>query len=142
MPTINYNQPTSFKGRVFYTNKEAKKLLQNSREGINLLKHHCGNSKFDHYISANEVSVAISTSFERSVVRADGIDGYNLTTIIVNDVQDRNTVFNRLVRDHLLRYKNWKRKLDAVPQTVQNNIESNNICQKFANFCKKLFNKR
>ena len=123
MSFVQSQSKINFTGKITYTSKEARNILQSAKEGINLLKQHCGNNNFEHHVTANKFSVGVSTCYKRNTKRADNIDAYYLETIVVNNNTNKDKQFIKLVKDHLIRYKSWRKEIDAVPEiTTHNNL--------------------
>ena len=110
------NEQQSFKGNIIYANLGARELGQKSREGINILKHHCGNKNFEHVITAGHDFISISTIFIRNNRRSDNIDRYVLTTCKLEDGINKPEEFNKIAKSHFTKHKNWKKSIDNVPE--------------------------
>ena len=110
------NEQQSFKGNIIYANLGARELGQKSREGINILKHHCGNKNFEHVITAGHDFISINTIFVRNKKKSDGIDRYVLTTCRLKDGINNPEEFNDMTKFHYIRHKKWKKRIDNIKE--------------------------
>lgn len=142
-PSQKNTCPIHFKGKVYYTNKTARKYAKEYRNIIHTLKHHTSNNALEHFISLNFynknkfVVFRLNTQYKHPY-KIGGTDIHSHEITYVGDSLKKGIGY---IQENLPAIKDWKREIDltqhhdAQHKVIHKSKKSqNNIFDKIKNF--------
>ena len=109
----------TFCGKIKFDNIISYENFCKNREGISLLKHHCGNKNMTHYIHQDFSNFTISTEYAHSP-KVNGKNSHSIFNGIHGEFTGEE--IKECLEQHVLRVKRWKYEIDSMPDKKNEKI--------------------